>query len=150
MFRAAFAAPRYLRFINPPGPLPKGMGFGFILQTMKPINAIIATRGCVNHAVEIILPLQPSLVPVVERAQRIALAAKQLQLDTIVTTNPYGGEFLIVDETGKHAFRFTSVVFEAGHNKHTVLVFVNRTKSLAVRDLVLGDQLFQRTEAALA
>lgn len=126
------------------------MGFGFIEPFMEPITAILASRGSVNQAVKIILPLRPSLLPVIERAQRIALEAKLLQLDTVVTRNPYGGELQIQDETGSRVFKFSSVVFEAGLNKQTVLVFSNGTKDLAVRQFALGDQLFQPQAAVLA
>jgi hypothetical protein len=126
------------------------MGSGFIEPFMESITAILASRGSVNQAVKITLPLRPALLPVIERAQRIALAATQLQLDTVVTRNPYGGELQIQDETGSRVFKFSSVVFEAGLNKQTVLVFSNGTKDLAVRLFALGDHLFQPQAAVLA
>lgn len=126
------------------------MGFGFIERTMKSITAILASRGSVNAAVEIILPLVQGLEPVIERAEQVAHAARQFKLDTVVTSNPFGGVVKIKGETGLCDFKFSSVIFEAGLNKNTVLVFSHGSKSLAVRSLTFGEHLFHPQETAVS
>lgn len=141
---------RSLRIHSTFGTRPEGMGFGLQPKPMKSIQAILATPGAFNEGVEITLPLSTALWPVIERAMKIVQAAKLLQLDTVATSNPFGGHLQLKSDTGARTFQFTSVSFDIGVNKQTVLVFLNGEQSVSLRPSSLGYHLLESPEAVPA